>query len=131
MSQGVDVGYMIAMKDKAACNANRLRYQLKKAQGLDSNTTIAQFEDFATEIDEADECGSSPLSGGASIVETSHEKYRHLGRPCVRSAGIEEGMKYVLVMSPLMSSSPLLRQILLTKEYPYLFNATAFAMLGW
>ena len=135
VSQGVGVGYMIGLEDKAACNTDRLRYQLKKVQGpkLDSNTIIAQFEDIATEIDEADECGSSPLSGGASIVETSQEKYRRLGRPYIRSAGIEEGMKYVLVMSPLMSktlaSSPFIETDITyneTKEYPYLFNAIAF-----
>ena len=34
------------------------------------------------------------LSGGASIVETSQEKYRRLGVPYIRKAGFEEGMKY-------------------------------------
>ena len=135
VSQGVGVGYMIAMEDKAACNMDRIRYQLKKAQGpkLHSDTVIAQFEDIATEIDEADERGSSQLSGGAAIVETSQEKYRRLGRPYIRKAGFVEGMKYLLVMSPLMSttlaSSPFIETDITyieTKEYPYLFNATAF-----
>ena len=135
VSQGVGVGYMVALEDKAACNVDRVRYQLKKARGpkLDSTTVIEQFEDICTEIDEADERGSSPLSGGASIVETSQEKYRRLGRPYIRSAGIEEEMKYLLVMSPLMStalaSSPFIETDITyneTKEYPYLFIATAF-----
>ena len=75
---------------------DHVRYQLKKAQGpnLHSDTVISQFEDIATEIDEADQRGSSILSGGASIVETSQEKYRRLGRPYIRKAGFEEGMKY-------------------------------------
>ena len=80
VSQGIGVG---ALENKAACNMDRVRYQLKKAEGpkLDPNTVITQFEDIATEIDEADEKGLSPLSGGASIVETTQEEYRHLGRP--------------------------------------------------
>ena len=73
------------------------------------------------------------MPGGASIVETTQEKYRRLGRPYIRSAGMEEGMKYVLVMSPLMSITLASSQFIETditynetKEYPYLFNATAF-----
>ena len=92
---------------------------MKKAQGpkLDPNMVIARFEEIANEIDEADERGAGPLAGGVFIVETPQEKYRRLGRPYVRSAGIEEDMKYVLVMSPLMSktlaSSPCIGQTLL------------------
>ena len=48
-------------------------------------------------------------------------------------AGIEEGVKYFLVMSPLMSttlaSTPFIETDVTyneTKEYPYLFNAAAF-----
>ena len=79
VSQGVGVGYMLPLADKAACNNDRIRYHLKKAQGpkLDPNTVIAQFEQFATEIDELDERGAGPLTGGPSVVETSQEKYRH------------------------------------------------------
>ena len=79
----------------------------KKAQGpkVDSNTVITQFEDIANEVDQADEKGSSALSGGASLVETTQEKFRRLGRPYIRMAGIEEGVKYFLVMSPLMSTT--------------------------
>ena len=127
--------WVLVVEDKAACNVDRVRHQLKKAQGpnLHSDTLIAQFEDIATEIDEADQRGSSILSGGASIVETSQEKYRRLGRPYIRKAGFEEGMKFLLVMSPLMSttlaSAPFIEADITyneTKEYPYLFNATAF-----
>ena len=66
VSQGVGIGYMIGFEDKAACNMDRLRYQLKKAKGpkVDSNTVITQFEDIANEVDQADEKGSSALSGG-------------------------------------------------------------------
>ena len=62
---------MIAMEDKAACNMDCIRYQLKKAQGpkLHSDTVIAQFEDIATEINEADERGSSPLSRGHPLLK--------------------------------------------------------------
>ena len=71
VSQGVGVGYMLPLADKAACNTDRIRYQLKKAQGpkLDPNMVIARFEEIANEIDEVDERGAGPLAGGASIVE--------------------------------------------------------------
>ena len=108
VSDGVGIGYMIALEDKAACNMDRVRYQLKTAQGpkFDSKTVIKQqFEAICTEIDESNEKGSCPLPGVASIVETTQAKNRCLGRSYIRSAGMEEGMKYVLVMSPLMSTT--------------------------
>ena len=86
---------------------------------------IPQFEGIATEVDEADEKGS----GGAYIVETTQNIWEDL-------TGIEEGMKYLLVMSSLMSttlaSSPLIETDTTyneAKEYHYLFNATMHWMV--
>ena len=92
LPEGVGIGYMIALEDKAACNVDLVRYQLKKSQGpkFDSKTVIEQFESICTEIDESDEKESCPLSGGASVVETTEEKYKRLGRPYIISAGMGE-----------------------------------------
>lgn len=134
LTQGVGSGYAVGLIDKAANNLGRVRYQLKKAKGpkLDCATVIHDFESIADEIDMSDENGTGVL-GGASLVETSLEKYRRLGRPYLRSAGIEDGIKYVLVMTPLMaqilSSAPFIQADITfneTREYPYLFNVTAF-----
>ena len=92
MSEDVGIGYIIALKDKAACNMDRVRYQFYKAQGpkFDFENVIEQFEDICTEIDESDEKGSCPLSAGASIAEITQYKYGHLGRSYIRSTGIKE-----------------------------------------
>ena len=71
--------------------------------------------------------------GGATLVETTSEKYSRLGQPYLRSAGMEDGIKFVVVMTPLMAqilaSAPFIQADITfneTREYPYLFNVTAF-----
>ena len=134
LMQDVGSGYPVGLTDKAANNVGKVRYQLKKAKGpkLDSATVIDDFESIADEIDQADAIASGEC-GGATLVETTSEKYRRLGRPYLRSAGIEDGIKSVLVMTPLMaqivSSAPFIQADITfneTREYPYLFNVTAF-----
>lgn len=77
--QGVGSGYPVGLTDKAANNLGKVRYQLKKAQGptLDSATVIHEFESIADEIDQADAIASGEC-GGATLVETTSEKYRRL-----------------------------------------------------
>lgn len=132
--QGVGSGYPVGLTDKAANKLGKVRYQLKKAQGptLDSATVIHEFESIADEIDQADAIASGEC-GGTTLVETTSEKYRRLGLPYLRSAGMEDGIKYVVVMIPLMAqilASAAFIQADVTfnenREYPYLFNVTAF-----
>ena len=133
--QGDGVGYSIGYADKAANNLGKVQYALKKAKGprLSPHEVIHKFKEYADEIDENDERFSGCMSGGASLKETTREKYRRLGRPYLRSAGLQDDMKYILVMSPLMAevlaAAPFIQADITfdeTKEYPYLFNVTAF-----
>ena len=124
----------MGLTDKAANNLGKVRCQLKNTQGpiLDSATVIHDFESIADEIDEADAIASGEC-GGATLVETTSEKYRRLGRPYLRSAGMEDGIKYVVVMTPLMAqilaSAPFIQADITFNEiceYSYLFSVTAF-----
>ncbi len=99
---------------------------------MDAVTAVYDFEQYADEIDQVDELASGGLAG-ASLRETTGEKYRRLGRPYLRAAGVEDGVKYIVVMSPLMakvlSVSPFIEADITfdeNKEYPYMFNVTAF-----
>jgi len=77
-------------------------------------TIIQRIEATTDDIDSRDERLSGVYSG-ACVTETTAERYRQLGRPYLRSAGYEEDINYVVVMSPLMSqvlaSAPLWRLI--------------------
>ena len=66
-----------------------------------------------------------------------YEKY---GQPYLVSAGIEEGIKYIFTMTPLMmkvANSAEFMQCDITydetREYPYLFNAVVFnyTLIKW
>ena len=56
VSEDVGIGYIIALKDKAACNMDHERYQFKKAQGpkFDFQNVRKKFEDICAEIDKSD-----------------------------------------------------------------------------
>ena len=84
--QGDGVGYSIGYADKAANNLGKVHYALKKTKGprLSPHEVIHKFKEYADEIDENDERLSGCMSGGASLKETTSEKYRRLGRPYLR-----------------------------------------------
>ena len=98
---------------------------------VDPRTVIYDFKQIADSIDNHDERESG--QSGASVVETTCEKYRKIGRPYLRSAGMDEQVNYIVVMSPLMAKiltdAPFLEADVTfdeTREYPYMFNVTAF-----
>ena len=66
-------------------------------------------------------------------METTCQKYRKIGRPYLRSAGMDEQVNYIVVMSPLMAKiltdAPFLEADVTfdeTREYPCMFNVTVF-----
>ena len=92
----------------------------------DKNWSPFDFERIANAIDNDDD----KLSGDA---QDKLRKYQKQGRPYLVSAGIEEGIRYVFTMSPLIArvaSEAEFIQCDITYDdlsnYPYLFNAVAF-----
>ena len=60
-------------------------------------------------------------------------KYKKHGRPYLVSAGIEEGIRYIFTMLPLMAKVASEAEFIQCdimyddiQEYPYIFNAVAF-----
>ena len=64
-----------------------------------SKSSIEEFEEVADEIDSNDEQYSG--DDGKTRKECSK-----LGRPYLRAVGIEDGVKYILTMSPLICDIP-------------------------
>ena len=133
MACGIGTGYALGVADMAANNTDRVCYEIQKARGpkVDPQTVIYDFKQIADSIDNHDERESD--QSGASVVETTCEKYRKIGRPYLRSAGMDEQVNYIVVMSPLMAKiltdAPFLEADVTfdeTREYPYMFNVTAF-----
>ena len=84
------------------------------------------FEQVANEIDEAD------ISKSADSKERI-QIYKKYGRPYLVAAGIEDGIKFIFTMTPLMAKIAATSEFIQTditydesREYPYLFNAVAF-----
>lgn len=81
---------------------------------------------FANEIDEADI--SKSANSNARI-----QMYEQYGRPYLVAAGIEDGIKFIFTMTPLMAKIAAASEFIQTdvtydesRDYPYLFNAVAF-----
>lgn len=126
---GKGIGFIPSAIDDASCHTGKVSEEIrktKKKQGLlDKFWSPTDFENVAESIDQEDyEAGT-----------TKHEldKYKRHGRPYLVSAGIENGIKFVFTMSPLMAdvaSRADFIQCDITydncKDYPYIFNAVAF-----
>ena len=131
VSKGKGLGYIPAAVDRACANLDRISRVMKKAR----NDTIAcsmdwdaaSFEEVADEIDAKDKEHGSTFSQPASV------KLGKLSRPYLISAGIDNGIRYIFTMNPLMSEVLSKAEFIEaditfneTKEYPYLFNVVAF-----
>ena len=143
LSIGKGSGVTIGAVDQASNHLGRVRYQLSKSKKQHGNGDVLfllkHFQEVIDQIDEKDDELSGENSG-ASLVETTAERYRSLGRPYLRTAGFEESITYMLVMSPLMSqvlvSAPFIEADITydeTTQFPYTFNVTAFddVLLQW
>ena len=131
VSRGKGLGYIPAAVDRACADLDRISRVMKKAR----NDTIAcsmdwdaaSFEEVADEIDAKDKEHGSTFSQPASV------KLGKLSRPYLISAGIDNGIRYIFIMNPLMSEVLSKAEFIEaditfneTKEYPYLFNVVAF-----
>lgn len=114
--------------DKASNHIGRISREVKKARMLTlagSKWEISNFEQVADEIDSKDD----DLTGNDSDIK----ELKKITRPYLISAGIEDGIKYVFCMNPLMCSllaeSEFIEADITyneTREYRYLFNMVAF-----
>ena len=113
----------------ASTHIGRVAQQVKKGQQMASGGSswdIADFETVADDIDHKDD----ELSAKTPLEQESLNKVCH---PYLISAGIEEGVKYIFTMNPLMyqllSTSDFVEADITfneSLEYPYLFNMVAF-----
>ena len=105
----------------------------KQSPMYTSKWSVEEFEHIADEIDSRDE----QYSGDAG---KSRDEYSKLGRPYLRAVGTEDGVKYIVKMSPLMcdvlcNADFLEADVTYNEntEYKYLFNLAAFnsATMEW
>ena len=129
ISQGKGIGFIPSAVDTASSHLGRVAREVSKTKGaLGANTrdwSPCSLETVADEVDKED-------------LQRSHDnqqatQYKEQGRPYLVSAGVESGIKYALVMSPLMCKILSTAEFLQTditynenSEYPYLFNAVVF-----
>lgn len=131
---GRGVGFVPSAVDGASSHSGKVSREVKKAKeaaGMSAmNWAPSDFEEIADKLDADDEV----LSG------TSKENYKKYGRPYLTSAGIEDGIKYIFTMTPLMikvaDSAEFMQCDIMydeTGEYPYLFNAVVFndTLMEW
>ena len=86
-----------------------------------------------TSFEVADDIDSEDRQHGSNVSQPANAELRKLSRPYLISAGIENGIRYVFTMNPLMSKVLSKAEFIEaditfneTKEYPYLFNVVAF-----
>ena len=127
--QGKGIGFLPSAADDASCHTGKVAQEVRKTKtkkGIhEKNWLPYDFEKVADNVDEEDD----KLSGDADKMTT----FKKNGRPYLLSAGIENGIKYVFTMSPLMvkiASEAEFIQCDITydelQDYPYIFNAVAF-----
>ena len=88
---------------------------------------VTSFKEVADDIDSEDR------QNGSNVSQPANAELCKLSRPYLISAGIENGIRYVFTMNPLMSKVLSKAEFIEaditfneTKEYPYLFNVVAF-----
>ena len=129
VAQGKGVPFVPGVVDEASSHIGRVAQVVKRARQKSvygQSWDIANFETIADQIDTADERYASRSSD-------EMKKIRNLTRPYLVSAGIENGIRYILTMNPLMSSLLARAEFVEaditsneSREYPYLFNSVAF-----
>ena len=130
IAQGKGLGFLPSAADDASCHTGKISQEVRRAKSLNgySEKDWSQFE--FEKVADATDLSDNKISGDS---QDKLVKYNNIGRPYLVSAGIEERIKYVFTMSPLMAkigSEAEFIQCDITyddlKEYPYLFNAVAF-----
>ena len=131
VARGIGLPVIPSAVDSASAHLGKISREMKKARecsGLTSKQwSPTDFEEVANEIDEAD------ISKSADSQERI-QIYKRYGRPYLVAAGIEDGIKFIFTMTPLMAKIAAVSEFIQTdityndesREYPYLFNAVAF-----
>ena len=124
---GNGLGFIPSAVDGASSHSGKVSQEIKKTKQkrglLDRNWSPMNFEEVADSVDTEDN----------ELGEGDNEEYRKHGRPYLIASGMEEGIKYIFTMSPMMAkvaSEADFLQCDITyddcKDYPYIFNAVAF-----
>ena len=96
---GKGVGFIPPAVDGASSHLGKISRIVNKARQesplLSHKWSIEEFENIADEIDATDK----EHVGDSGVSE---QQYKKLGRPYLRSVGIEDGVRYIVTMSPLM-----------------------------
>ena len=137
VASGKGIGFLPSAVDDASCHMGKISQQIQKRKskiGLTNKCwSPLDFEEVADAIDRED----NELSGDAKEKLALYIKH---GRPYLIAGGIENGVRFLFTMSPLMSkiaASSEFIQCDITyddcKDYPYIFNAVAFntQMMEW
>jgi len=133
IGQGKGLSFIPSAVDGASSHIGKIAQIVKHAKessGLvEKHWSPIEFEETADSIDRHD----NAISGDN---DDKLRKYRKIGRPYMLSAGIEENVKFVFTMSPLMTNVAVESDFMqcditydACKEYPYIFNAVAFNSL--
>lgn len=130
VSKGKGLKFVPSAVDGASAHLGKVSRIVTNARKLSpaysSKWSVEEFETIADEIDSKDE----QYSGDDG---KTRKEFSKLGRPYLRAVGIEDGVKYILTMSPLMcdilcSADFLEADVTYNEntEYKYLFNLAAF-----
>ena len=133
IGQGKGLSFIPSAVDGASSHIGKIAQIVKHAKessGLvEKHWSPIEFEETADSIDRHD----NAISGDN---DDKLRKYRKIGRPYMLSAGIEENVKFVFTMSPLMTNVAVESDFMqcditydACREYPYIFNAVAFNSL--
>lgn len=130
VSLGTGVGFVPSAIDSASSHLGRVAREVAKKKNMlglrDKSWSPCNLEDATVAIDEEDHEKAHDTN--------QNDKYSKYGHPYLVSAGVESGIKYSFIMSPLMAQLLSQTQFLQTDItyndntdlYPYLFNAVAF-----
>ena len=127
---GKGLGFIPSAVDGASSHTGKVSQEIRKTKQkrglLDHTWSPMTFEEVADTVDEED----SEI-GGSETEELN--EYKRNGRPYLVACGIEDGIKFIFTMSPVMAkiaSEADFIQCDITyddcKDYPYIFNAVAF-----
>ena len=131
VANGKGIPFVPSAVDAACSHLGKVSREIrrvKSTKGLTSKPWIpSKFEEVAEEIDQED----YKRSGDS---QERMKKYKCYGRPYLISAGIENGIEFIFMMTPLMTkiaSQAMFIQCDITcdqtQEFPYLINAVHVA----
>ena len=126
---GKGLGFIPSAVDGASSHTGKVSQEIRKTKQrkglMDKDWSPMNFEEVADTIDEED----NEISGDGS---EKLKKYKRHGRPYLVAFGLEDGIKFIFTMSPIMTkvaSEADFIQCDITydscKDYPYIFNVVA------